>query len=135
MEKETEKLLQTDREFAAASLTHGAAEAFRMYLHENATMFTAGRNPVRGRDTIFEVMKPGSESIVLQWAPRAGEVSASGDMGWTWGEYVVISDEGGNETRTYGKYVNVWKKVNGGAWKVIADIGNDSPAPESGLAE
>ena len=30
---------------------------------------------------------------------------------------------------SYGKYVTVWRRERGGAWKAIADIGNASPAP------
>jgi len=130
MTKETDRLLQTDRDFAAASLEHGAADAFRMYLAEEATMFSDGRHPVRGRDSIYDLMKPGADGYVLEWTPRAAEVASSGDMGWTWGEYTVTVKgvEGAGE-KSYGKYVNVWKKNAEGEWKVVADIGNDSPPP------
>jgi ketosteroid isomerase-like protein len=130
MTEETNRLLQIDREFAAASLQHGAAEAFRMFMHEDAIMFSRGRHPVHGRDSIFEVMSAGGEDDVLEWAPRAGDVAASGDMGWTWGEYTYTSTGGdGLKTSSFGKYVNVWKKSATGEWRVVADIGNESPPP------
>jgi len=129
--KESGILLQTDRDFAAASLSHGAAEAFNMYLHDNATMFSDGRYPVVGREAAYNLMKAGDNGSVLKWTPRAAEVAGSGDMGWTWGEYVFILKGDGEETKSYGKYVNVWKKDNNGDWKVIADIGNSSPAPDA----
>jgi ketosteroid isomerase-like protein len=134
VEAETARLLQTDRAFARASLERGAAEAFRMYLDENATMFSSGRHPVRGRNFIYEVMKPGDGAYVLRWTPREGEVAQSGEMGWTWGEYTVTTKKAdGGESTSYGKYVNVWKKDGDGDWKVIADIGNDSPPPEKAM--
>jgi ketosteroid isomerase-like protein len=123
-------LLQTDHEFAAASLEHGAADAFRMYLDDDATMFSNGRNPVRGRESIYEIMKAGDGAYVLEWTPMEAEVARSGELGWTWGEFVVKSKgEAATEPQSWGKYVNVWKKNTAGEWKVIADIGNDSPPP------
>jgi ketosteroid isomerase-like protein len=128
--KEAERLLQTDREFAAASLQHGAADAFRMFLAGDAVMFSDGRQPVHGRDSIYEIMKPGDSAYVLEWTPRSAEVAASGEMGWTWGEYIVTSkDSDGNSTKSYGKYLNVWNTDSAGNWKVVADIGNSSPSP------
>jgi ketosteroid isomerase-like protein len=132
VKREAARLLQTDREFAAASLEHGAADAFRMYLDEEAIMFSDGRHPVSGRGSIYEVMKAGGEGYILEWTPRAADVARSGEMGWTWGEYVVKSPgEVDNRPLFWGKYVNVWRKNDAGEWKVVADIGNDSPPPDS----
>jgi len=128
--KEAERLLQTDREFAAASLQHGAADAFRMFLAGDAVMFSDGRQPVHGRESIYEIMKPGDSAYVLEWTPRSAEVAASGEMGWSWGEYTVTAEDSvGNSTKSYGKYLNVWKTDSAGNWKVAADIGNSSPPP------
>lgn len=130
MEEETARLLQTDKDFAAASLEHGAAEAFRMYLHDDAIMFSRGRHAVRGSDSIYKIMSAGAGSYSLEWTPRAAEVAVSGELGWSWGEYTFTSTGGdGIESRSYGKYVNVWRKNTEGEWKVIADIGNESPPP------
>jgi len=127
---ESAQLLQADREFAAASVEHGAADAFRMYLDDNATMFSEGRNPVRGRESIYEIMKAGDGAYVLEWTPLEAEVARSGELGWTWGEFVVKArGKDGRESLSWGKYVNVWKKNTAGEWKVVADIGNESPPP------
>lgn len=131
VEEQLEQLLQTDRDFAAASSQYGPAEAFRMYLHENATMFSAGSHPTQGRESIYQRMRSTDGNYELSWTPRAGEVSNSGDMGWTWGEYTVTGfDPEGEQEISYGKYVNVWRKSATGDWKVIVDIGNESPPPE-----
>jgi ketosteroid isomerase-like protein len=125
---ETERLLQTDREFAQASIDLGAAEAFRRYLSEDAVMFSSGRNPVHGRGSIYEIMKQGSGAYELRWEPQAGEVAGSGEMGYTWGLYTFVEKGEGGAT-SYGKYVNVWKRDDDGNWRVLIDIGNESPPP------
>jgi ketosteroid isomerase-like protein len=32
----------------------------------------------------------------------------------------------------YGKYTSIWKKQEDGQWKVLVDMGNDSPDPKTG---
>ena len=53
---EKERLLETDRQFAAMSLEQGAAEAFRYFLTENAMGMTHGQHPVIGRDKLYANM-------------------------------------------------------------------------------
>lgn len=130
LEAEREALLQVDREFAAASAEFGAGEAFNRFLTDDAMQMPAGGNPVIGRTAIYEGMKEGVETYTLAWEPQDGAVSNSADLGWTWGKYTLSwKNEEGNLKKSYGKYLNVWKKVDG-QWKVVVDIGNKSPAPE-----
>lgn len=127
MQKESEILLKTDIEFAKTSLLKGAAEAFNTYLSDSAIQMPHGSEPIIGRENIYSSMKSGDENYTMEWEPQHAEVSAGGDMGWTWGNYKMTRQVEGETKYSYGKYVNVWKKQNDGAWKVIVDIGNKSP--------
>jgi ketosteroid isomerase-like protein len=128
VEKENAQLLQTDIEFSKKSVEVGAAEAFKLYLADSAIELPAGGEPVMGGDSIFSEMKGGH--YVLQWEPRKAEVSTSGDLGYTWGTYTLTTeDKAGQKKTSYGKYLDVWKKQSDGSWKVLIDIGNQSPAP------
>jgi ketosteroid isomerase-like protein len=127
---EQQRLLETDRAFAQASIDHGSAEAFRMYLAEDALMLPAGGTPITGREAIYERMIAGPAGL-LTWTPQRAEVARSGELGWTWGTYEVRPE--GDLTAApaaYGKYVNVWRTQPNGTWKVVVDTGNSSPAPE-----
>jgi ketosteroid isomerase-like protein len=127
---EQQRLLATDREFAQASIGHGSAEAFRLYLAEDALMLPAGGTPITGRESIYERMSSGPTSL-LTWEPQRAEVARSGELGWTWGTYEVRPAGNLNaDPVAYGKYVNVWRTQSDGSWKVIVDAGNSSPAPE-----
>ena len=131
LEKEQLKLMQTDIEFSNKSVEVGAAEAFNQYLDADAVQLPAQADPVVGRESIYARMRTSSNRYVLQWEPKKAEVSGSGDMGYTWGTYTVTSeDEKGLKSTSYGKYLNVWKKQNDGSWKVLIDIGNQSPEPK-----
>jgi ketosteroid isomerase-like protein len=127
---EAEKLLEIDREFAASSLEVGAADAFRQYMAEDAVQMPNGSYPVFGRDAIYEWMRGDDDVYTLSWQPIDAAVAASGDMGWTLGDWKFTGKNiDGEDVTVYGKYVNVWKKVDG-QWKVMIDIGNTSPAPD-----
>jgi quercetin dioxygenase-like cupin family protein len=67
----------------------------------------------------------------LQWTPGKGDVSASGDLGYTAGTYA--STMGGASEQ--GKYVTVWKKQSDGKWKVSDDIFNADAAPQNPVAQ
>ena len=73
-------------------------------------------------------MKESGNDYTLSWQAVDGEVAASGEMGWTWGEsQTAVKDSTGQTRIFYGKYLNVWKKQADGSWKVRVDIGNASP--------
>lgn len=68
----------------------------------------------------------------LSWTPSHAEVSRSGDLGYTWGTYVLTRTRDGKEiSRRTGKYVTIWRKGADGAWRVVADIGTPDPPPEA----
>ena len=130
-EQDRLKLLETDIEFSETSRVRGAAEAFKLYLTEDALQLPHNAEPIFGRDKIYENMLAGPK-VTLTWQPQRAEVSASGDMGYTWGNYQAKwKNEDGQEQTGQGKYLNVWKKQAGENWKVIVDMGNHSPPPES----
>jgi ketosteroid isomerase-like protein len=128
--KEKATLFETDQQFAKTSVEKGAAEAFRMFLAEDAMQLSARANPVFGRDSIYQSMLDMPEGAILDWQPQDGEVAQSGEMGWTWGNYVYSwINEQGEEQKSYGKYLNIWEKQEDGQWRVLIDMGNSSPAP------
>lgn len=130
LEKEKENLIKTDIEFSRTSVEKGAAEAFYLYLADDAVQLPAGFPPIVGREKIRESMS-GSSKAVLKWEPAKADVAKSGDLGYTWGNYEISwQGEEGKTEKLYGKYLNLWKKQPDGTWKAIVDIGNQSPPPK-----
>jgi len=131
IENEKAKLLQTDKDFSQASLELGAAEAFNRYLIQDALELPAGKKPVQGRKNIYDMMKGNQGDYTLEWTPLYAEVAKSGELGYTWGTYILsYKDENGKEKKSYGKYLNIWEKETDGNWRVAVDMGNSSPKPE-----
>lgn len=109
VEQEKQRILQTDRDFAALSVQSGAAEAFKQYSREDVFLLPPNEEPVRGRDKVYQRFVEFDKSFILDWEPQAAEVAASGDLGYSWG----ISTGTSRETQQpafRGKYLSVWKK-------------------------
>jgi len=124
-EKERAGLLQTDKDFSQASIEKGAAEAFKLYLAEDAIQLPSRSNPVVGRDAIYANMSKSSGNYMLAWEPQYAEVAQSGDLGYTWGFFTMtFTDENSEVKKNPGKYLNIWKKQANGSWKVTVDMGN-----------
>jgi uncharacterized protein (TIGR02246 family) len=106
-----------------------AAAISQMYTEDGA--FMPANAPIgKGRAAIEQnwagmMSTPGFD---LSFAPDQIIVSASGDMALDRGTYRLVVAPDGKEQIDTGKYVVVWRKVDG-EWKAAADIINsDLPA-------
>ncbi len=121
-----EDLLATDRAFSEQSAAEGRAAAFADYAAPDAILFRDGAAPLSGSAAIKENLAtrgPGS----LTWTPRDASVATSGELGYTWGDYVFRP--GSSEKVYTGHYVSIWKRQPDNHWKWVVDIGNSDPAP------
>lgn len=120
-------LLEVDRAFAALSESDGYIEAYYRYSADDVLLLPPGALPKAGREEIYR--SDSEEGLMgrLTWEPEDARVSASGEMGWSWGGWAfVVEDEGGAPQESYGKYLFVWEKV-GGAWRMVVNMWNDNP--------
>ena len=120
-------LLERDLAFGNAVAEFGLAEAYSLFLADDAVQLPDGDWPLRGRKIIYEQIKEatGDSDFLLSWKPEVAEVSVSGDLGYTWGTYwLELLDEDDNPLLIEGNYVNVWRKSSDDVWEVIVDISN-----------
>ncbi|MBU0519194.1 nuclear transport factor 2 family protein [bacterium] len=123
LEAEKAALLESDRAFSAFSVGNGAASAFQKYLAEDAIQFPSNGKPIHGNQAIFDAMIDGADCYTLKWEPQHAEVSATADLGWTWGRWTLAPADT-SQSEQHGHYLNVWKKMDG-SWRVLADIGSN----------
>lgn len=120
------ELLQADRAFAKYSADNGPVTAFEQYLTEDGLQLPNGAPPIFGRSAIVASMASGP-SFGLEWEPQHAEAAAACDLGWTWGTYeATFEDSLGATVTSTGKYLNVWRRVEDGSWRVVVDAGNQS---------
>jgi ketosteroid isomerase-like protein len=120
-------LLKLEADFARAVAEHGH-DAFLTYFAEDGVEIDSGS--VATKDDMRK-QGPWAPGTSLTWTPVKAEMAASGDFGYTYGNYVYkVKDKDGKLVTENGKYTTIWKKQKDGSWKVILDTGNASPAPK-----
>ena len=120
-------LRKLEADFAQAVADRGH-DAFVSYFAEDGVELEDG-GAIKTKDDMRKE-GPWPSDLTLTWAPVKAEMAASGDLGFTYGNYQLKSkDKDGKLVTRYGKYTSIWKKQKDGSWKVLLDMGNSSPAP------
>jgi len=127
-----ETLKQLEAEFMKAAAEKGS-EGYMSYYAEDSVEIPNGALLIPGRAEIAKGMGfLDDKNNRLTWNPVGGDISSSGDLGYTYGTYEFRSnDKQGKPHVEYGKYTSIWKLQSNGRWKVVLDMGNASPSPKS----
>jgi len=128
--KGADLLIQLEANFAADVAKDGHAAFITHFAEDGVEVVDGG-----GFDTKDAMRKqaPWPEGTSLTWAPIKADMAASGDLGYTYGNFVLTSkNKDGRLVTSYGKYTSIWKKQPDGQWKVVVDVGNSSPDPKAG---
>ena len=112
-------MVATDEAFDGLSVAQGMDAAFLAYLADSAVVFRPGPVPAKG----WIRSHPTRQAFVLRWSPLYGEVSRSGDLGYTIGSYESRYGSGDTARVGHGYYLTVWETDRSGAWKAIVDGG------------
>ena len=126
VETQRTTLLRTDAAFSETSVRLGIAEAFARYVAPDGMMLPKRGEPIRGPENVRKAMEADQDSTLV-WTPRMAEVSASDDLGVTWGTYELRSRSDKDKPASKGKYLTVWRKQPNGQWRFLFDIGNEEP--------
>jgi len=123
MDSEKE-LADTDRFFSAMSAEKGMNTAFLAMFDSAGVLLRADHQPIEGYNAIKALLTSEDDStFILTWEPVFAKVSASGDMGYTYGTYEV-TDKSTDSLTSEGTYSTIWQKKSDGKWKALLDTGN-----------
>lgn len=122
MEKWKTEIIDTEKAFAEMAQNEGVAEAFLHFAAEDAVLMR-NNSLVKGKEAMKEVLlASASENVNLKWKPDFVDVSASGDLGYTYGLFTyTFIDSLGGENVMEGAFHTVWKKQVDGTWKFVWD--------------
>lgn len=124
IEKWKAEIVETERQFAEMAKTDGIKNAFLAFAATDAVILR-NNSLVKGKsemDAYFDKQNIDPENISLQWEPDFVDVSASGDMAYTYGKYTFsVKDSVGNITESKGIFHTVWKKQPDGKWLFVWD--------------
>lgn len=123
-------LLELETRFASA-VAVGGGKAFSSWFADDAVSLANGKAPVMGRTAIAAQAQWDPKDYQLTWIAEGAQMGPSNDMGFTWGHYDgVAKDQHGQEIKTSGRYLTIWKKMADGSWKVALDASAEEPADE-----
>ena len=124
-------LLKMEADFQKATAEKGW-DGYVSFLADDSVELPNGESAVKGKEAIRKSLGEWSPGMSLTWTPTGSDLAASGDLGYTYGEYTLKSkDKDGHPVVRYGKYLTVWKKQKDGSWKAAVDMGNNAPPHEA----
>jgi len=128
VEQEKAALMTVDADW---SKTVGDMDKFSSFLAPDATFTMSGAPAVHGDKTIRDTLSGLSKApgFALTWKATRADVSASGDLGYTAGDYALtVNNAAGVASTEKGAFLTTWKKING-AWRVVEDTAIPSSPP------
>jgi len=116
------ELIKMEKEFSDYVQEQGIPAGFGKYAAEDAVINRNG-NLIKGREAINKFYQTTrSKNDKLVWAADFADVSAAGDMGYTYGNYTYTAvDSAGNAKEYKGVFHTVWKRQKDGSWRFVYD--------------
>lgn len=135
IEQEKEKLIQTDIDFSNRSIKVGNHQAFLEYAAPNAVLLRDNSFPVVGKHELKKLYSELSDSNYrLTWKPSYCQVAQSGDLGYTYGIYLLEFTQGEQKGQVMqGTYCSIWEKNNKGNWRFVLDTGTSGLEPNTSV--
>lgn len=116
-------LFDAERAFVRLAAEKGFRDSFFTYFADDGIAFNP--HPFRVR-TALAGAPPSPGPMGAVWAPVYGDISAAGDLGWDTGPLVFEGKNGAPDR--HGLFFSVWKRQPDGQFKVVLDVGSDTPA-------
>ncbi len=123
------ELMSQEAEFLKAVKQHGYRDGYLGYLAEYARIHRKGVFPVSGKAAAGDYFAKQNLTLTA-WEALDGGVSASGELGYTYGRYEVQDNSASPAKIEKGYNTRVWKRDPAGIWKIVADVTSPLPPEE-----
>jgi len=118
-----QELFDAERAFVRLAAEKGFRDSFYAYFADDGIAF----NPHPFRVRVALAGQPSTPPPMgADWAPVYGDIAAAGDLGWNTGPLVFAGRDG--KPDRHGMFFSVWKRQPDGSFKVVLDIGSDTPS-------
>mgnify|MGYP001770153633 CR=1 FL=1 len=118
-----QEIVKAESDFQAMASKKGIHAVFVAFADTNAVILRSD-SLYMGRQAIddFYNKNHSSEKVNLTWKPDFVEVSASGDLAYTYGKYVYrVRDSLGIIRSREGIFHTIWKRQPDGSWRFVWD--------------
>jgi ketosteroid isomerase-like protein len=121
---EEEKALKDADTAWSASAERKDLEALVGFVTDDTTMLPPNAPAAKGKDAVRREWTGllGLKDVAVKWQAATVQVADSGELGYTSGTYTLsFTDPKAGKVDDKGKYLEVWKKVDG-KWKCHMDM-------------
>lgn len=117
-----EEVRLAEKAFNDMAQEKGLIEAFEHFAAEDGVI-RRSKKIIQGKADIRDwYEKDVRPNETLTWVPTFIDVSKSGDLAYTYGDFTFTSyDTLGNEKQNRGIFHTVWKRQKDGSWKYVWD--------------
>lgn len=119
-----QEIREVEADFAAMAASEGIAEAFLHFAAEDAVLMRNDQLFI-GRQKLKEQFAQNPTQLPdekLSWKPDFVDVSAAGDLAYTYGSYLYsYTDSTGARVEHSGIFHTVWKRQADGSWRFVWD--------------
>lgn len=118
-----QEIRDTEKAFSDMAQKEGVAKAFEAYCAHDVVMMRNNKL-VKGKDGLkaYFSKQASSSNFTLSWEPDFVDVSTAGDLGYTYGKYILTyRDSTGAEVQNTGIFHTVWKRQPDQTWKFVWD--------------
>lgn len=122
MEKWKAEIVQVEQDFNDMARDQGLAAAFHHFAAEDAVL-KRNSTLIKGKNTIRTWSSQNTPpNATLSWKPSFVDVSASGDLAYTYGDFILTTiDSAGVKNEIKGVFHTVWKRQTNGQWRYVWD--------------
>jgi len=116
------EIIKVEKDFNDMAQKDGLIKAFEFYAAEDGVI-RRGKKVIKGKEAIAHwYQKDVRPNETLTWTPTFVDVSESGDLAYTYGDYIFTSlDSLGNKKENKGIFHTVWKRQKDDNWRFVWD--------------
>lgn len=114
-----DRMIATEKQFSSLCADVGIRDSFLRYYARDA--ISIQKTPMKAYDSLVkEPPEMRKSAEILSWYPVFGDISASGDLGYSTGPYFLET----GRTRDYdGSFFTMWQRQRNGDYRVVLDVG------------
>lgn len=121
--KVKDEIVKAEKDFEKMVAEKGISEGFAFYADEQAVIRRGKDSIIHGKEGIRHFYEGDYfKTASVKWTPDFVDVSANGDMAYTYGHYTwQAPDSTGKMDVSTGIFHTVWKRQADGSWKYVWD--------------
>jgi ketosteroid isomerase-like protein len=116
------EIFAVEKEFCSMAKSEGVQKAFTYFAADSAVILRRYQL-FKGKEAINRQYESfPRKGVKLDWIPVFADVSASGDLAYSYGQFILTStDSVGHTTENKGVFHTVWKRQPDGKWRFVWD--------------